>query len=113
MAEKYRPARVTIEARVTEELGSLWVDTGPTPTFAPLTINLDRKGVTVEYLPEPREWRDGDVVQYKTYGVAERMGGAWYLAGREGEWEADPAISTDVKLGSARVLRYQAGEEQE
>lgn len=68
--------------------------------------------VIVDYLPGPREWRDGDVVQCADGRAIARISGSWQLGHKlfcGDTWLTERVESGD---GSYTVLRYQAGEDQ-
>jgi hypothetical protein len=83
-----------------------------------LLIDPEVDSVDVEYLPEPRMWADGDVVQHATAGwTLTRMRSSWVSSNPKAprdHWTDELVTKHLTDRGNGwdhlRVLRYQAGE---
>lgn len=71
-------------------------------------VCAEAEGVTVEDVVPPRVWTDGDVVQTRLQ-VFERRDGRWRTTGSHLSC-GDATMDGLVGGGSAKVLRYQAGD---
>ena len=110
MATKdYVPMRVTLEgkARVRDNgIVRLVLDDGPS-----IIVHVGWPSVVdVEQLTPAREWRDGDVVQSDA-AVYERRGGAWHSTASGSRLVFPDSHVTALVETGARILRYQAGEQ--
>ena len=111
-----RPVRITIEGVATPSHDERHLEVRNPEGWDWLArVVSAAPGVTVEWLPEPYDWRDGDVVQCTLVNaghVAGRRFGQW-LTNTNGHTFTDDEMSRLVNGGTYRVLRYQAGEEEQ
>lgn len=111
-----RPVRVTIEGTarpVKHDPRYLIVRTADD---APVLVNTQTLGVTVEDIAPARQWTDGDVVQNHVFGwTLTRDRSLWVLSTDKAPWEDTDVTEalddpTDPYHGQMLVLRCRAGE---
>ena len=108
---KRRPVRITLEGEARDS-GDRYLDARVEGIAmgGDLTIDTLSPSVTVEWLPESHEWRDGDVLQsphnQQTLTIGRRL---W--CGTSNESATDLYVDERVADGVYVILRYQADEE--
>ena len=108
-----RPVRITIEGRARENTyDRRWLAVHlDSVAWGCLSIPKDDPNVSVEWLPESRDWRDGDVVQTPhNQRTLTRLKGRWLWCGTSNESATDSYVNGRIADGVYVILRYQAGE---